>query len=191
MSARAGNVIGGGDWAEDRIVPDAIRALQKVQPIPVRNPKSVRPWQHVLEPLSGYLTLGAALGGSARLRGSKVKRLNGVRSTPQQINNSTRPAHGSFNFGPNRDANRTVKELVEEILENWPGEWKQFDQKKAPHEAGLLQLDNSLAQRELGWKPRWSFGDAIAETVGWYRDVFFKTLLPIEATRQQIRRYLA
>lgn len=177
-SARAGNVIGGGDWAEDRIVPDAIRALQKRKPVPVRNPASVRPWQHVLEPLSGYLALGAALAGVG-IQDS------GFRTT--RISNPT--CQGSFNFGPNRDANRTVMDLVKEVLKHWPGVWRVLPQTNAPHEAGLLQLDNTLARRELGWRPKWGFRQAVAETVVWYHDVHRRRLSPQEATRRQIERY--
>ena len=108
-SARAGNVVGGGDWAEDRIVPDCIRALSAGKPIPVRNPGFTRPWQHVLEPLSGYLLLGAKLEEARRKK---------------SVAEIARFAQ-AFNFGPEPDANRTVRELVEEVLRYWPGAWEQ------------------------------------------------------------------
>jgi CDP-glucose 4,6-dehydratase len=146
-SARAGNVIGGGDWALDRIVPDCIRALQCNQAIAVRNPDATRPWQHVLEPLSGYLWLGARLA------------VSGAAFT------------SAFNFGPGHEANRTVKDLVSELLKHWPGEWQDKSDPSAVHEAGLLQLCTDKAHAFLGWSPVWTFGEAVAETVTWYRAV--------------------
>ena len=147
-SARAGNVIGGGDWAAERIVPDCIRALQQGQAIPVRNRHATRPWQHVLEPLSGYLWLAAKL---AQAPG------------PQFCS--------PFNFGPDHEANRTVAELVLEILKHWPGRWEDRTDPLAPHEAGLLQLTTDKARAQLGWKPVWRFPEAVAATVHWYRAV--------------------
>jgi CDP-glucose 4,6-dehydratase len=148
-SARAGNVIGGGDWAKDRIVPDCVRALQKKQPIAVRNPDSTRPWQHVLEPLSGYLRLAAKL------------------SQPSTLNPQFATA---FNFGPAHEANRTVRELVAEVLKHWPGRWEDRSDPKAVHEAGLLQLSTDKAHALLGWLPVWSFPTAVERTVSWYRE---------------------
>ncbi|HEY3855321.1 MAG TPA: CDP-glucose 4,6-dehydratase [Verrucomicrobiae bacterium] len=149
-STRAGNVIGGGDWAKDRIVPDCISALQKGKPIPVRNRLATRPWQHVLEPLSGYLWLAASLA-EPKLRRSELTALT-----------------SAFNFGPNRDSNRTVAELVEEILKHWPGTWQDKTDPKAPHEAGLLQLSTDKAYALLRWFPIWSFSEAVGATVDWY-----------------------
>jgi len=192
-SARAGNVIGGGDWAKDRIVPDAIRALSCRKSIPVRNPKSVRPWQHVLDPLNGYLTLATVL------RDTKSKiRETALRIQDSGFKKSRNPQSaipypvlsGAYNFGPNRDANRTVLELVEEILKNWDGKWKKLKTCGAPHEAGLLQLDNSIARQELGWKPKWGFREAIAETTGWYQDVHQQKSSAARATLDQIERYM-
>ena len=148
-SARAGNVIGGGDWALDRIVPDCMRALDKGDAIPVRNKVSTRPWQHVLEPLSGYLTLGAAL--ASRTRFSDYA--------------------SGFNFGPDPKANRTVKELVEELLKHREGEWVDRSDPNAVHEAGLLNLDIRKAKRILGWQPRWNFEATIENTAYWYNEV--------------------
>ena len=145
-SARAGNVIGGGDWALDRIVPDCMRALDKGEAIPVRNKVSTRPWQHVLEPLSGYLTLGAALASRTRFADYA----------------------SGFNFGPDPKANRTVKELVEELLMHRKGEWVDRSNPNAVHEAGLLNLDIQKAKRILGWKPRWNFETTIEKTACWY-----------------------
>jgi CDP-glucose 4,6-dehydratase len=146
-SVRAGNVIGGGDWATDRIVPDSIRALQKKQPIPVRNKISTRPWQHVLEPLSGYLWLGALM--------SKLKTNDGKFCS-------------AFNFGPRREANRTVLELVGEILKHWPGEWEDKSNPRAVHEARLLHLLTAKARGDLGWRPVWNFAETVRETIAWY-----------------------
>ena len=165
-SARAGNVIGGGDWAKDRIVPDCMRALAKGLAIPVRNKVSTRPWQHVLEPLSGYLTLGAAL--AARERFDEVC--------------------GGFNFGPNPKDNRTVRELVEEILKWRAGAWVDKSDPAAVHEAGLLNLDIRKARRILGWKPRWNFAETVRQTVDWYSAVE-KGADPIEITQRQIGEY--
>jgi CDP-glucose 4,6-dehydratase len=148
-SARAGNVIGGGDWAKDRIIPDCIRALQTQQAIIVRNKLATRPWQHVLEPLSGYLWLAARL------------------SQPSTFN----PQLGSaFNFGPEREANRTVGELVEELLKYWPGRWEDKSDPQAVHEANWLHLTTDKASALLGWKPAWTFAEAIQNTVSWYQE---------------------
>jgi CDP-glucose 4,6-dehydratase len=147
-SARAGNVIGGGDWATDRIVPDAMRALQRGIPISVRNPNAIRPWQHVLEPLSGYLWLAAQLSQQA---------------------DATLPLCSAFNFGPGREGNRTVSDLVNELLVGWPGRWVDTHDAAAVHEAGLLHLAVDKASSLLEWEPVWSFSEAIARTVEWYR----------------------
>ncbi len=148
-SARAGNVIGGGDWAKDRIIPDCFRALHKGEAIPVRNKVSTRPWQHVLEPLSGYLALGAAL--DARQDFAKVV--------------------SGFNFGPDPSANRTVKEVVEELLKHVKGTWVDKSDPNAVHEAGLLNLDIRKSAKVLGWKPRWNFEQTLAKVAEWYMGV--------------------
>ncbi len=146
-SARAGNVLGGGDWAEDRLVPDCIRALRQGGTIRVRNPQSTRPWQHVLEPLSGYLTLAAAL-----------------RREPGD------PALASaFNFGPGVSSNRPVRDLVEAIVRHWPGKWEETPDDAAVHEAGKLNLAPDKAFHLLGWRPVWAFEETIRQTVEWYR----------------------
>lgn len=152
-TARAGNVIGGGDWAEDRIVPDAMRSLAAATPIPVRRPRATRPWQHVLEPLGGYLLLAQTLA-AAQARGVDPI-----------------PAAQAFNFGPQLEANRSVRELVEEALQHWPGSWQDGSEPGAPHEAGQLHLQIDKAHHQLGWRPRWDFATAVARTVGWYRAV--------------------
>jgi len=145
-SARAGNVIGGGDWAMDRIIPDCVRALTAGTPIPVRNRLATRPWQHVLEPLSGYLWLGARLTHDSGLA-------------------------SAFNFGPTHDSDRTVQELVETVLKHWPGAWKDYTDPTAPHEASRLQLSTDKAHALLGWVPVWSFEKTIEATVQWYRQL--------------------
>lgn len=165
-SARAGNVIGGGDWAKDRIIPDCFRALQRGEPIPVRNKVSTRPWQHVLEPLSGYLTLGVAL--DARQDFAKVA--------------------SGFNFGPNPNANRTVKEVVEELLKHAKGKWVDKSDPKAVHEAGLLNLSIAKARKVLGWKPTWNFETTIAKTVEWYGGVA-NGESPLKLTKKQISEF--
>ena len=172
-SARAGNVIGGGAWALDRIVPDSIRALQNGDPVPVRNKHSTRPWQHVLEPLSGYLSLGARLAGA---------------SGDEQQQLST-----AFNFGPALTSNRTVAQLVEELLKHWPGEWIDRSDPKAVHEATLLNLATDKAFHLLQWRPVWSFEETVAETARWYRHAHQGGANSTEAllrlTREQIRDY--
>ena len=144
-SARAGNVIGGGDWSVDRIIPDAMRALSKGVPIIVRNPMSTRPWQHVLEPISGYLRLAEKMSRSPKLA-------------------------TSFNFGPRLEANRSVRELVEEVIVHWPGSWKYLNDENAPHEAGRLNLVVDKAHHQLGWSPKWDFTNTVKRTVDWYRN---------------------
>ena len=146
-SARAGNVIGGGDWATDRIVTDIVGHLMRQQPVPVRNPQAVRPWQHVLEPLSGYLTLGARLL-------------------------EPRPASycSAWNFGPDIAGCIPVQELVERFCQAWGnGSWRNAAAPGQPHEAHILRLCIDKARIELGWQPRWSLAETVARTVDWYR----------------------
>ena len=153
-SARSGNVIGGGDWAEDRIVPDAMRALGAGDTIDVRNPAATRPWQHVVEPLWGYLMLAARQRGAAERRDS------------EQLNRLS----SAFNFGPRLTSNRTVGQLVEQILISRPGEWRTEANPRAPHEASLLNLVWDKAYHLLGWTPTWDFETTVARTVRWYCD---------------------
>lgn len=167
-SARAGNVIGGGDWALDRIVPDCIRSLERKEAIPVRNKVATRPWQHVLEPLSGYLRLGALL-------------VEGAVADRNQL-------CSAFNFGPALSSNRSVAELVQEILRHWPGSWSDLSDSRAVHEAKLLNLAGDKAFHHLAWRPAWDFERTIEETVRWYREAGTNA----EAfTRGQIARYTA
>jgi CDP-glucose 4,6-dehydratase len=146
-TARAGNVIGGGDWAEERLVPDAMRSLDAGKPIPVRRPEATRPWQHVLEPLGGYMLLAEKLAeGGANYA-------------------------DAFNFGPTLEANRSVRELVETALAHWPGRWRDVSDPTAPHEAGRLHLQIDKAHHQLGWQPLLPFATTVQRTVSWYRAV--------------------
>jgi CDP-glucose 4,6-dehydratase len=149
-TARAGNVVGGGDWAKDRIVPDCIGALAAGRPIQVRNPFAVRPWQHVLEPLGGYLLLGARLAG------------NGTDDRSAWCE--------AWNFGPELEDARPVREVVEALIRSWgAGSWEDRHDPAALHEAGLLRLDIEKARTRLGWGPRWRFDETFRRTVAWYR----------------------
>ena len=177
-SARAGNVIGGGDWAIDRIVPDCVRALQAGESIPVRNKVATRPWQHVLEPLSGYLLLAAELW-----RG-----LN--KQAPLQANFDYTGLCGAFNFGPTLQSNRSVSELVTEVLKHWPGEWLDQSDPNAVHEASLLNLAIDKAYHMLDWQPRWSFVETIEETVNWYRAIEQDSKQAATLTKKQIGEYV-
>lgn len=171
-TARAGNVIGGGDFAEDRIVPDIIRHLRTDRRIAVRNPRSTRPWQHVLEPLSGYLKL------AERLRDAQM-----TQQTDMLVKLCS-----SWNFGPLPEANRTVQELVETALKSWPGEWDDHSSDSQPHEAAFLGLAIDKAARYLDWYPRWSFANAVQMTIHWYRDVQAGKC-PRSYSIEQIRAY--
>ena len=146
-TGRAGNVVGGGDWAKDRIVPDSVAALAAGRAIPVRNPNGVRPWQHVLEPLGGYLLLGARLAGPEAARYCEA-----------------------WNFGPAAEDARPVRDVVEALIADWgSGAWDDRHDPAAPHEAGLLRLSIEKAQHRLGWGPRWRFRETLRRTVEWYR----------------------
>jgi CDP-glucose 4,6-dehydratase len=146
-TVRGGNVIGGGDYADDRIVPDCVRALLAQRPIGVRNPRATRPWQHVLDCLSGYLWLGARL--AARRDEAALA--------------------GPFNFGPDAKSNQPVSALVAEFLRHWPGEWRDSSNPHAPHEAAFLHLATDKAARRLSWFPTWDFPEAVKQTALWYR----------------------
>jgi CDP-glucose 4,6-dehydratase len=173
-TARSGNVIGGGDWAKDRLLPDCVRALSKGAPIPVRNPSAVRPWQHVLDSLAGYLMLGAGLRGALASR------------------STTRLAElsGAFNFGPAASDHRQVRDVVARILKGWPGKWRPAHDPAGPEEASVLRLDARKAQRILGWRPRWRFTRAVDETVAWYRGAVPPNKA-VELTLRQLAEYTA
>jgi len=176
-SVRAGNVIGGGDWAKDRIVPDCIRALKLGQPVPVRNKVATRPWQHVLDPLSGYLWLAAVL------------------SDPLLRPFDRGMFASAFNFAPSLESNRTVEDLVGEVLKHWPGRWEDASDPQAVHEAKLLNLARDKAFHLLGWKPVWTFERAVEATVEWYRKADDVGCAPaaasrmMELTRRQIAEF--
>ena len=157
-SARAGNVIGGGDWATDRIVPDCVRAIRKSEAIPVRNKIATRPWQHVLEPLSGYLWLAACLAGE----NSEIKKQKADYSFPLSSLCS------GFNFGPALTSNRTVAQLVAELIKHTGGEWQDASDPNALHEASKLNLATDKAFHLLQWQPVWNFEETIAKTAEWY-----------------------
>jgi CDP-glucose 4,6-dehydratase len=169
-TARAGNVIGGGDWSLDRIVPDCIRALQRGEAIPVRNKVATRPWQHVLEPLSGYLWLGACLSNS-------------------QLSSFNTQLPSAFNFGPSLASNRTVAELVQEILKHWPGRWEDRSDPNAVHEATFLNLAFDKAFHCLQWQPVWSFEETVARTVNWYKETAADSQSCQRRTMKQIEAY--
>ncbi len=154
-SARAGNVIGGGDWSKDRIVPDAIRSLVKDEPIPVRNPNATRPWQHVLEPLGGYLEVAENI----------YKCLSSIDQFSKKDDFCS-----AFNFGPDLASNRSVKKLVLEILNYWSGTWLDKSDPCAVHEANLLNLVTDKAYQLLDWRPLWNFEKTVRETVVWYQE---------------------
>ena len=144
-TARAGNVIGGGDWAEDRLVPDLVRAATTGQALVVRNPKAIRPWQHVLEPLSGYLRLAQLLWNDASL---------------------TR----AWNFGPGSGGEISVQALTARLASHWSALRIEHDASAQPHEAAVLRLDASAAQAQLGWQPVWGLDETLARTACWYRN---------------------
>lgn len=148
-TARAGNVIGGGDWAEDRLLPDAVRAAAAGEPLRVRNPRAVRPWQHVLEPLAGYLLLGRRL-----LAGDAA-------------------AADAWNFGPTDDGNVEVRAVVECAREAWPAvRYEAAGDPTGPHETTVLKLDAAKARAGLGWLPVWPWQEAVRRTAGWYRTYY-------------------
>jgi CDP-glucose 4,6-dehydratase len=164
-SVRAGNVIGGGDWAPDRIVPDCIRSLREGRPVIRRNPLATRPWQHVLDPLAGYLQVAAALHADP-LRFSEA-----------------------WNFGPTDDAIWTVEQLTGKIITFWgKGELQIATAANAPHEATLLHLNCDKSRQKLGWRPRWDVNRAVAETVIWYKAVV-DGRPPREISLQQIKAF--
>ncbi len=168
-SARAGNVIGGGDWSQDRIVPDCIRFLEENTPIIIRNPLATRPWQHVLEPLGAYLILGTKLFSSDTKEREKYC--------------------SAFNFGPVISSNRTVEVLVQEIIKNWgKGELK-FNIGDAVHEATLLNISSDKAYHLLQWHPVWRFEETIKNTVLWYKENMENPKGILDLTNNQIKKY--
>jgi len=165
-SARAGNVIGGGDWAQDRLIPDMFRAISKGESVQIRNPDAIRPWQHVLEPLSGYLILAEKL-----------------------YTNGTAYAEG-WNFGPNDNEAETVGWVIERLVHTWGSgaKWS-VDNQQHPHEATQLRLDCSKARSRLSWHPRWGIEQTIDKIVDWHK-AYDQGANMQEITLAQINSYL-
>jgi CDP-glucose 4,6-dehydratase len=165
-TARAGNVIGGGDWAQDRLIPDCMKAWGSGATPAIRSPMATRPWQHVLEPLSGYLRLAQVL-----LEGKK------------EVNGN------SFNFGPTSETNSSVSQVLQEIRKEWPEvKWETLSNERASKEAGLLKLNCDRAQHVLDWSPTLQLAETIKMTVGWYR-AYYSSLGPMNHTLRQIEDY--
>ncbi|MBZ9624567.1 CDP-glucose 4,6-dehydratase [Clostridium sp. FP2] len=163
-SVRAGNVIGGGDWSKDRMVPDCIRALMQDKDIEIRNPNAVRPWQHVLEPLSGYLLLAYKMYE------------NGVNYC------------GGWNFGPDNESIVYVKTIADMVVSEWgSGNWMDLSEKNAPHEATLLSLDCTKAKLRLGWNPKLSIEEALSYTIEWYKHFCYKDVYTM--CTEQVKKY--
>lgn len=169
-TARAGNVIGGGDWAKDRLIPDCLIAFAEGRPVTLRYPRAIRPWQHVLEPLAGYIMLGDKLFDEAASGFDRA-----------------------WNFGPNSDGDAEVGQVAQLAAELWGGQAtvnQLAGDGDQPHEAGLLRLDSSLAQGLLGWMPRWSLRTAVEQTIAWQR-AWQSGDDMTSIMRDQIDRYLA
>jgi CDP-glucose 4,6-dehydratase len=166
-SARAGNVIGGGDWSEDRLIPDAIKAFEANQPLMIRNPLATRPWQHVLEPLSGYLILAQALYSHGASFAS------------------------GWNFGPRDEDNRSVKDVADLLIAQWGGKatWEK-EGSEQPHEANLLKLDCSKASSQLSWTPKWNLEIAIEKIAQWQKAYQAKKNMQ-EVSLAQINQYMS
>ena len=164
---RAGNVIGGGDWAEDRIVPDCVSSWSQNEKVDIRNPNATRPWQHVLEPLGGYLLLGSALEANFELNGE------------------------AFNFGPAPSNNFSVQELIEEMKKNWGNvKWRDISIKgEEPYEATLLKLNCEKAQNLLNWMPMLDFQETVELTTTWYKSYYEKKMSLFELNMSQINFY--
>jgi CDP-glucose 4,6-dehydratase len=165
-SARAGNVIGGGDWSKDRLIPDAINAFEAGKPLMIRNPLATRPWQHVLEPLSGYLILAEKLY--------------------EQDSTFT----SAWNFGPRDEDNRAVQQVIDLLISNWGNSatWRK-DGSEQPHEANLLKLDCTKARSKLGWVPKWNLETAIKRIVEWEK-AFKENGNMQEVSLEQINQYM-
>ena len=164
-SARAGNVIGGGDWAADRLVPDVMRAVCEKKACSIRNPGSVRPWQHVLEPLSGYLLLGQALLEKKRTCAT------------------------AWNFGPQKNDSASVSDMLGLMQKRWNGiRWNPEKPEQDLHEAALLQLDSSKAEKDLGWSPVWNLEQTVNHTLQWYKSYLEKQDV---RSHEDLRMYVA
>jgi CDP-glucose 4,6-dehydratase len=167
-TARAGNVIGGGDWSDNRIIPDTVRALLAQEPLVLRNPNAVRPWQHVLEALHGYLLL------AARLANEPASEL----------------LNAAWNFGPLYDENVTVREMAEHAIKVWGIQQSiKIDASEIYHEAGLLKLDSTKAHTYLKWHPRWTALESVQQTINWYKAVCLEQRSAFEVTIDQAKQY--
>ena len=165
-SARAGNVIGGGDWQTDRLIPDCISSLEINEPVIIRNPSAVRPWQHVLEPLSGYILLAEKMF-----------------ENPGQYCEA-------WNFGSEEGSIKSVGEVTDLVIQNWgEGSWQDQSEKNAPHETNILKLDISKARTRLGWNPVMSIEQAVTATVDWYKSYKEKNMYRF--CEQQIESYMS
>ncbi|MGL4721748.1 MAG: CDP-glucose 4,6-dehydratase [Desulfovibrionaceae bacterium] len=164
-TARAGNVIGGGDWAKDRLLPDCVRALNNNTTIEIRKPEAIRPWQHVLEPLSGYLLLGKKL-----------------LEDPQEYANA-------FNFGPNEDSVCTVLEVIQKFAHYWGKTENIVYKKDTVHEASLLMLNIDRAKEILGWFPTYNLDEALRKTAEWYKCFYARTTM-LTFTQRQIEDFM-
>lgn len=162
-SARAGNVIGGGDWSEDRLIPDLVKAISTGAPLEIRSPGATRPWQHVLDSLAGYLLLGQKL----------LERQQGFAT--------------AWNFGPDINGNRTVEDLLTRLRQRWPALAWQVSATPQPHEAGFLYLDSSRAHQRLGWRPVWNLDESLSVTADWYQAWLEGGAL---LSREQLQRYV-
>jgi CDP-glucose 4,6-dehydratase len=166
--ARAGNVIGGGDWSKDRLIPDIVKALMANEPIIIRNPASVRPWQHVLEPMVGYLSLGIHL-----------------QQKPIQFSQA-------FNFGPKVEDSMSVEDMVKIAIQSWGyGEYKIEKEANHPKEARLLRLDISKVKAEMNWVPKMDAQIAVSMTMDWYNIFFSNPIAVNEKTAKNIIDFLS
>jgi CDP-glucose 4,6-dehydratase len=165
-TVRAGNIIGGGDWAKDRIIPDIVKALLKKETVIIRSPNSTRPWQHVLDGITGYLLLSAKLS----MKPNKYS--------------------GAWNFGPASSDKKSVIQLTESAIELWGcGSYEVIEPRDGKHEAKYLQLDSSKARKQLHWKPCFNSSTGLQNTIEWYRQVYLDGLKPRQVTFNQIKEY--
>ena len=173
-SARSGNVIGGGDWSKYRIIPDTIKALKSQNEVIVRNPRSTRPWQHVLEPLVGYMQLAEKL--------SNFRKENNL-----DVQN---PFASAYNFGPNLESNRQVSELVSEIFNYWPGILINKSDFSNYHEAEKLNLQVDKAYQKLSWTSKWNFETTVERTINWYKQFYSNGPTAYDLCKNDINFYL-
>ena len=164
-SVRAGNVIGGGDWADDRLIPDILKSFAKGEPVIIRNPKATRPWQHVLEPLSGYLILA------------------------QKLYNNGEQYAQSWNFGPNEDDVKPVEWILDKMIQKWQTSSWQLDKNPQPHEANFLKLDISKAKQQLNWQPKWTLEQSLDKIIIWHQAWLNKANMQ-EICLQEIQQYI-